>query len=209
MISKGEESPIERQLVELAAEAVAIKLQINDVPQIFFIEESSTGYIEYPSRIHGYCSCDGKYFCIRHGLAPKEIVATTIHEMRHAYQCQEPGRHQISAKLRERDAELFVREFFGTHSDSGDAPTLTRTLNQILRDDLDRLWKKGCAEARARLSKPTNTQESDDLRRRFTPVLKARSVAVQRFIDPSGRGLFPSDIEFGTPCSGLRISYQK
>jgi hypothetical protein len=43
MIAKSEENPTERLISELAAEAVAIKLQIDDVPQIHFIEESSAG----------------------------------------------------------------------------------------------------------------------------------------------------------------------
>ena len=122
---------------------------------------------------------------------------------------RDPKRHSLSVAMRERDAELFVREFFGTHSDSGDATTLTRTLNEILKDDLDRLWKQACASvrARARLSKPAEIESSADLQRRFAPVLKARSIAVQQFVDPAGRGLFPSNIEFSAPCAGLKLSY--
>jgi hypothetical protein len=205
MISKKDENSIERQLAELTVEAVAIKLQVDDVPELHFIEESSAGYIKYPSRINGYCSHEGKYICLRRGLAPKEIVATAIHEMRHAYQCQDANRHKLSVEQRERDAELFVYEFFGSHSNSGDAPALTHTLNAILQDDLDRLWKTVCASARARLSAET----SDDLRRRFAPVLKARSLAVQQFVDPNRQRLFPPGIEFSCPRSGLTISYQK
>ena len=139
MIAKSDENPTERRLFDLAAETGAIRLQIDDLPERHFIEESSTGYIKYPSRICGYCSHDGKYICVRRGLAPKEIVATTIHEMRHAYQCQDAKRHKLSVEMRERDAELFVHEFFGNHDKSDDAVTLTHTLNAILQEDLDRL----------------------------------------------------------------------
>ena len=223
MIAKSDENPTERQLAELAVEGVAIRLQTDDVPEVHFIEESPNGYITYPFQIRGYCSHDGKYICICRGLAPKDIVSTEVHEARHAYQCQDANRHKLSVEMRERDAELFVREFFGTHSDSGDAATLERTLNEILNNDLDRLWKKACASARARLSRPAEspiltdrlgmkaaeTESSDDLRRRFAPIIKARSRAIQESIDPSGRQLFPSNIEFGAPCSGLTVSYQK
>ena len=111
--------------------------------------------------------------------------------------------------MRERDAELFVYEFFGNHSHSGDAPTLTRTLNQILNKESEKLWKKACASARARLSRPAKTESSDDLRRQFAPIIKARSLAVQRFRDPSGRGLFQSNIEFSSPCATLKLNCQK
>ena len=207
MISKKDENPTERQLAELTVEAVAIKIQIDDLPQIHFIEESSAGYIEYPSRIAGYCSHDGKYICICRGRAPKDIVSTAVHEARHAYQCQDANRHKLSVQMRERDAELFVYEFFGSHSDSGDAPTLMRTLNAILDDDLDRIWKKACASARAKLSRPAETQSFDDLHRRFAPVLKARSLAVQQFVDPNRQRLFPPGIEFNVPYTGLKVSY--
>ena len=221
MISKKDENPTERQLAELTVEAVAIKLQIDDLPQIHFIEESSAGYIEYPFRINGYCSSDGKYICICHGLERKQIVATTIHEMRHAFQAHDPKWRMRTVEMRERDAELFVHEFFGNHDKSGDAATLTRTLNEILQEDLDRVWKQACASAHARLStkctsnvhspaRPAETESSDDLRRRFAPIIKARSRAIQESIDPSGRGLFPSGIEFGAPCdANLKLNYQK
>jgi hypothetical protein len=71
------------------------------------------------------------------------------------------------------------------------------------------LWKKALASARARLSrKPAETESSDDLQQRFAPVLKARSLAVQQFVDPSRR-LFPAGIEFSSPCATLKLSYQK
>jgi predicted YcjX-like family ATPase len=128
--------------------------------------------------------------------------------MRHAYQCQDAKRHKQSVELRERDARLFEIEFWGSHSNSGDAATLTQTLNQILEEDLDRLWKKALASARARLSRPAETESSDDLQQRFAPALKARSLAVQQFVDPSRR-LFPADIEFSSPCATVKLSYQK
>jgi hypothetical protein len=56
MIGKGEENPIERKLVELAAEVAAIKLQIDGDIQSFFINEDPNGYIKYSFRINGYCS---------------------------------------------------------------------------------------------------------------------------------------------------------
>jgi hypothetical protein len=174
LISKKDENPIERQLVERTIEGVAIKLQVDDVPELHFIEENSTGYIKYPSRINGYCSHDGKYICIRRGLTPKSLVETAIHETRHAYQVHNPKLRMCSDKIRERDAEVFVHEFFGSHSNSGDASTLTRTLNQILNEESEKLWKRALASARAQLSKPTNTQESDRLRAQFAPVIKAR-----------------------------------
>jgi hypothetical protein len=207
MISRADENPTERQLAEGFAEAVAIKLQSDDVPQIYFIEESSAGYIKYSFRINGYCSVDGRYLCVRRGLTSKTLVETAIHEARHSFQVRDPKLRMCSDKIREQDAEIFVREFFGNHDRSGDASTLMRTLNAILQEDLDRLWKQACTFARAQLSKPTNTQESDQLRRQFAPVIKARSLAVQKFIDPSGRQLFPSDIEFSSPCASLKLSY--
>jgi hypothetical protein len=129
--------------------------------------------------------------------------------MRHVYQCHDPKRHKLSVEMRERDARLFeTAEFWGSHSNSGDAATLTQTLNQILEEDLDRLWKKALASARARLSRPAETESSDDLQQRFAPALKARSLAVQQFVDPSRR-LFPAGIEFSSPCATLKLSYQK
>ena len=148
IIAKSEESPTERQLTDLAGEAAAIRLQTDDVLQIFFIKEDPNGYIEYPFRINGYCSHDGKYICIRRGLAPKDIVSTTIHEIRHAlFQAPDPKWRMRTVEMRERDAELFVHEFFGNHDKSGDAATLTRTLNAILQEDLDRVWKQACTRA--------------------------------------------------------------
>ena len=47
--------------------------------------------------------------------------------------------------------------------------------------------EEGLRSARERLSRPAESESSDDLRRRFAPVLKARSLEVQRFIDPSSR----------------------
>ena len=208
MISKKDENPTERQLAELTVETVAIKLQIDDLPQIHFIEESSAGYIEYPSRIAGYCSHDGKYICICRGRAPKDIVSTAVHEARHAlFQARDPKWRMRTVEMRERDAELFVHEFFGNHDKSGDAVMLTHTLNTILNDDLDRIWKQACATARAKLSRPAETESSDDLRRRFAPVLKARSLAVQQFVDPNRQRLFSPGIEFSAPCAGLKVSY--
>jgi hypothetical protein len=210
MIAKNEESPVERPLTDLATEAAGILLQLGDVPQIFFIKEDPNGYIKYPSRINGYCSSDGKYICIRHGLAPKSLVETTVHEARHSFQAHNPKLRMCDDKARERDPELFVQEFFGSHSNSGDAETLTRTLNQILQEESEKVWKKACASGRARLSRPAETESSDDLRRRFAPIIKARSLAVQQFVDPnSSRRLFPDNIEFSYPGAALKLSYQK
>lgn len=223
MILKSRETPMERQLAELAAEAATIKLQIDDVPEVHFIEETASSYVEFPAQINGYCSIDRRYLCICHGLTPKAVVLTTIHEVRHAYQCQGANRRykQLSDKMLERDAELFVYEFFGTRSNNGDAPTLMRTLNEILQEDSDRLWKHAQALflAREKLSKPTldkvanfvpsGTEESDAIRRRFAPVLKAHSEAVRQVIDPNRQGLFPANIEFSSPQPGLKLSYQK
>ena len=97
--------------------------------------------------------------------------------------------------MSERDAELFFYEFLGNNDRSGDAPTLTHTLNQILQDDLDRLWKKALASERATLLKPVDIEQSDDLRRRFAPIIKARSLAVQQSADPNRQRLFPDNIE--------------
>ena len=122
------------------------------LPEVLFIKEDVNGYIEYPFRIRGYCSHDGKYICIRRGLAPKEIVATTIHEMRHAYQCQDAKRHKSASRCARETRDFLKLSSGAAHSNSGDAATLTHTLNEILKDDLDRLWKKACASARARLN---------------------------------------------------------
>src|SRR5688572_23250870 len=81
------------------------------------------------------------------------------------------------------DEDIRWAEKAGSHI-SGDAVTLTDTLNQILKEDLDRIWKQACASARAKPFKPLVAEQSDDLRRRFAPIVRARSVAVQRFIDP-------------------------
>ena len=111
--------------------------------------------------------------------------------------------------MSERDAELFVYEFHGNNDRSGDAPTLTHTLNQILQDDLDRLWKKALASERATLLKPVDIEQSDDLRRRFAPIIKARSLAVQQSADPNRQRFFPDNIEFNCPRPTLAVSYQK
>jgi hypothetical protein len=217
IISASQENPGERRLVALTAETVAIKLQMDSVPERHFIQETPYGHVRFACRIDGYCAVSGRYICIHRGLGPKLTVATVIHEMRHAYQWQNPKRHKLSRGMRERDAEIFVREFFGTHSDSGDAAALTDTLNRILNDELDRLWKRACATVRARLSAeraqlstPSGIDESDaELRRPFEPIIRARSLAVQQFVDPNNSRLqFPAGIEFGSPCAGLKVSYQ-
>jgi hypothetical protein len=130
--------------------------------------------------------------------------------MRHVYQAQDPKWIARSSEMAEQDARLFVYEFFGNHDHSDDAAALTHTLNAILQDDLDRLWFEARSRARAALVKPSGSEQSDDLRRRFAPVLKARSLAVQQFIDPNNsRRLFPAGIEFSCPRSTLTVSYQK
>src|SRR5688572_28035397 len=100
IISKSEESPVERRLSERAIEACALKLQIDDVPAVHFIQEAPSGHIRFDRRIDGYCAATGRYICIHRGLGPKLTVGTTIHEMRHAYQCQDAKRHKQSVELR-------------------------------------------------------------------------------------------------------------
>ena len=90
MLAKSEENPTERQLMEFAAELGAIRLQHDDVPQILVIKEAPNGCIKNLIPIRGYCSHDGKYICIRHGLAPRDLVGTVIHEMKHIHQALDP-----------------------------------------------------------------------------------------------------------------------
>jgi hypothetical protein len=206
MISRDEESSSERRLAELATETVGIKLQIDDVPEVHFIAETPSGYIRFDRSINGYCAVNGDYICVRAGMTPQMVVQTTVHELRHAHQYHDGTRHKLSAQMLERDADLFVYEFFGSHSSSGDAVKLERVLHRILLSSDFRLKPK--ASARARLSNPTGTESSDDLRRQFAPVLRARSVAVQQFVDPDKkRQSFPPGIEFSAPyAAGLKLS---
>ena len=89
------------------------------------------------------------------------MVETAVHEMRHVYQALDPKWIARSTEMAEQDARLFVYEFFGSHSISDDAATLERTLNQILKDDLDRLWIEARSRARAALVKPARIESTD------------------------------------------------
>jgi hypothetical protein len=209
MIGRSEETPDERPLAILSVEAVAIRLQTDDVPEVFFIKEDVNGYIKFPSQINGYCLSGGKYISICCGRPPRDLVRTVIHEMKHVHQALDPKWIARSTEMAERDARLFEIEFWGSRSSNGDAATLMRTLDEIIKADLELLWKQACSFARAQLSKPTS--DSDRLRAQFAPVLKARSLSVQRFIDPNNsRQLFPDNIEFSCPRSTtLTVSYHK
>jgi hypothetical protein len=174
-------------------------LMLGSKPPLTWITESASGFITWPHPIAGYTSTRGDIFVCA-DLSPHEIADTIAHECRHSWQKKQPKR--LSPGARERDARIFALEFWnGRERTAGDFLEVAYAL-------LDREVELHKAKAAAQ-TKPSGAAQSDDLRRRFAPVIKARSLAVQRLIDPSGRRLYPDNVEFGSPCATLKLSYEK
>ena len=194
-----------RDLAKQTIHIVCTKLQIKP-PALRWIADDDFGPKWFAQDVAGFCSKDGNEISIHKNLNPFSIANTIAHECRHSWQIQKPKRFPIPGKnysrtmnreQAERDCRIFEMEFWnGREKPGGSFDDILRILTDM-------------RIASARLSRPAETESSDDLRRRFAPVLKARSLEVQQFVDPKRQGLFPPGIEFGSPCATLKVSYQK
>jgi len=130
ILSQSEEIQSERSLAEFAAQVCCLQLRI-DKPMVRFIDERADGFINFKSRVDGYCPPPGKEIFIRSGLSPAALVNTAVHECRHAWQWQTAAWRNKDESFCEGDAKTFTHEFWADHSRSGYHAELMGILGDI------------------------------------------------------------------------------
>jgi hypothetical protein len=115
-ITKTEEDPFERNVVEIAAEEACRKLGIPKPRIRFFRRWPGEGFLfdEHFTASDPYLTGEyvrGEGIRIRADLGPVEMALATIHECRHHWQFGLADWRDRSSDERERDAFAFEREW--------------------------------------------------------------------------------------------------
>jgi hypothetical protein len=126
---RDEKSRLELDLAFIAAEIASMMCKIK-CPSIRFIVECDDGYITRNDRIDGY-SHNHKEIFLRSGMPPARTVEIALHEARHCWQWSQPRWAGRSDEDAERDAKLFVLEFWGTRRVETDPEKILPQLCEI------------------------------------------------------------------------------
>ena len=124
-----EASRREMDLAFIAAGIAAMKCGLK-TPTIRFILECDDGCVVRHESVDGYCFRGAEIF-IKTGLPLVRLIDVVAHEVRHAWQYSQARWANRSDEHCERDAETFVREFWGIRRAEDDFEKLIVTLSEI------------------------------------------------------------------------------
>jgi hypothetical protein len=179
---------IANEAVKAASRALSIQ-----PPKLFFVERDQlTGTIECPSNILGLTRLATREIYVVADQSLNSIVRTVLHETQHAHH------HTHDSESDEREAELFERRLWGSHTGKTRFVEIMRALENIGTQA-----SNTPAPLRELRSNGTHGFHSntDDSQRKHIAEVRANyySKGIQAradFLTPKARAFFPKGIEF-------------